>query len=118
MRFSGQVGWLSIQPCSASQATSIPSPRCGLPSVATSLPITYGGQDRTQVGDLATALQAATGETVQLAFVDQGYRGDASVVAAHADGLRRAGVAKIAAVLRRHAMYLREALALLGLYRA
>jgi transposase len=33
-------------------------------------------QDRAQVSDLAQAVQAATGENVQLAYVDQGYTGD------------------------------------------
>ena len=35
-------------------------------------------QDRAQVGALAEAVQAATGETVEVAFVDQGYTGDAA----------------------------------------
>ena len=33
-------------------------------------------QDRAQVADLAQAVQAATGENVQLAYVDQGYTGE------------------------------------------
>ncbi len=33
-------------------------------------------QDRAQVNDLAQAVQAATGENVQLAYVDQGYTGE------------------------------------------
>ncbi len=33
-------------------------------------------QDRAQVADLAAAVQAATGHTVTLAYVDQGYTGD------------------------------------------
>jgi transposase len=33
-------------------------------------------QDRAQVSDLAQAVQAATGEQVQVAFVDQGYTGE------------------------------------------
>src|SRR6185437_12991023 len=33
-------------------------------------------QDRTQVGELARAVQTATGENVQLAYVDQGYTGE------------------------------------------
>src|SRR3954464_1062716 len=33
-------------------------------------------QDRAQVGALAQAVQAATGENVQLAYVDQGYTGE------------------------------------------
>src|SRR5574341_1227835 len=33
-------------------------------------------QDREQVGQLAAAVQAVTGETVELAYVDHGYTGD------------------------------------------
>jgi transposase len=33
-------------------------------------------QDRAQVGDLAQAVQNATGENVEVAFVDQGYTGE------------------------------------------
>ena len=33
-------------------------------------------QDRDQVAEVAAAVQAATGETVEIAFVDQGYTGD------------------------------------------
>jgi transposase len=33
-------------------------------------------QDRSQVGELAQQVQAVTGESVELAFVDQGYTGD------------------------------------------
>jgi transposase len=33
-------------------------------------------QDRAQVGQLAQAVQEVTGQTVELAFVDQGYTGD------------------------------------------
>jgi transposase len=33
-------------------------------------------QDRAQVAELAEAVQEATGETVELAYVDQGYTGD------------------------------------------
>lgn len=32
-------------------------------------------QDRAQVGDLAQSVQAATGQNVALAYVDQGYTG-------------------------------------------
>jgi transposase len=45
-------------------------------------------QDRDQVGALATAVQAATGQTVELAFVDQGYTGDAPAAAAEEQGIR------------------------------
>jgi hypothetical protein len=36
-------------------------------------------QDRAQVGRLAEAVQAATGESVQAGFVDQGYTGEQRV---------------------------------------
>jgi transposase len=45
-------------------------------------------QDRDQVGELAAAVQAATGETVELAFVDQGYTGDAPAAAAQERGIQ------------------------------
>lgn len=35
-------------------------------------------QDRTQVGELVQQVQSVTGETVKLAFVDQGYTGEAA----------------------------------------
>jgi len=49
-------------------------------------------QDRAQVDQLATALQEATGEHVELAYVDQGYTGDAPATAAAAHGLELAVV--------------------------
>jgi transposase len=45
-------------------------------------------QDRAQVAELAEAVQAATGESVELAFVDQGYTGEAAAKSAAAHGLR------------------------------
>ncbi len=45
-------------------------------------------QDRAQVAELADAVQAATGETVEVAFVDQGYTGDDPAAAAAAHGIR------------------------------
>jgi transposase len=45
-------------------------------------------QDRAQVGDLAQALQAATGKNVELAYVDQGYTGEKPAAAAQEQGLR------------------------------
>jgi transposase len=45
-------------------------------------------QDRAQVGDLAERVQAVTGETVEVAFVDQGYTGEAAAAAAEAQGIR------------------------------
>lgn len=44
-------------------------------------------QERAQVGDLADALQEATGNTVELAWVDQGYTGDDPREAAEARGI-------------------------------
>jgi transposase len=45
-------------------------------------------QDRAQVEQLAAAVQAATGETVALAYVDQGYTGEHPAAAAAAHGIR------------------------------
>lgn len=45
-------------------------------------------QDRAQVAELAPQVQAVTGETVQVAFVDQGYTGETAAQAATAQGLR------------------------------
>jgi transposase len=45
-------------------------------------------QDRAQVGELSQALQEATGENVQLAFVDQGYTGKDPAAAAAAQGIK------------------------------
>ncbi len=44
-------------------------------------------QERAQVGKLADAVQEATGNAVELAWVDQGYTGDDPVEAAAARGL-------------------------------
>lgn len=46
------------------------------------------GQDRAQVAALAEAVQGVTGESVELAFVDQGYTGGAAAESAAAHGLR------------------------------
>jgi transposase len=45
-------------------------------------------QDRAQVAGLAEAVQEVTGESVELAFVDQGYTGEAAAESAAAHGLR------------------------------
>lgn len=45
-------------------------------------------QDRAQVTHLAAAVQAATDERVELAFVDQGYTGEAAATDAQAHGMR------------------------------
>jgi len=45
-------------------------------------------QDRAQVGALAAKVQEATGETVELAFVDQGYTGENAAEQAKAHGMR------------------------------
>ena len=45
-------------------------------------------QDRAQVGQIAQAVQEATGESVEVAFVDQGYTGDEPALAAAEHGLR------------------------------
>ena len=45
-------------------------------------------QERAQVADLAKQVQAATGRTVEVAFVDQGYTGDDAAAQAKAQGIR------------------------------
>ena len=45
-------------------------------------------QDRAQVDRLAAAVQAATGESVEIAYLDRGYTGEAPAAAAEAHGLR------------------------------
>ena len=45
-------------------------------------------QDRAQVGELAQAVQAATGENVQLAYVDQGYTGEHPAAEAIQHGIK------------------------------
>ena len=44
-------------------------------------------QDRSQVAEIAAAVQDATGETVTLAYVDQGYTGNVPKQAAAAHGI-------------------------------
>ncbi len=44
-------------------------------------------QDRDQVETLAAAVQEATGHSVELAYVDQGYTGEAPAAAARAHGI-------------------------------
>jgi transposase len=45
-------------------------------------------QDRAQVADLCASLQEATGETVEVAFVDQGYTGEDTRKAAATHGIQ------------------------------
>ena len=45
-------------------------------------------QERAQVGELAAQLQEVTGQSVELAYVDQGYTGEAAAQAAEAQGIR------------------------------
>jgi transposase len=45
-------------------------------------------QDRAQVGELARQIQEVTGDSVEIAFVDQGYTGDKPAAAAEAHGIR------------------------------
>jgi transposase len=45
-------------------------------------------QDRDQVADLAAHVQAVTGQSVEVAFVDQGYTGDQPLEAAAEQGIR------------------------------
>ncbi len=44
-------------------------------------------QERAQVAELAALVQDVTGQTVELAYVDQGYTGDAPAEAAAAEGI-------------------------------
>jgi transposase len=46
-------------------------------------------QERAQVGELARQVQHVTGQTVKLAFADQGYTGDAAAQAARDEGMER-----------------------------
>lgn len=45
-------------------------------------------QDRAQVGELAKQIQEVTGDSVEIAFVDQGYTGDKAAAAADEHGIR------------------------------
>ncbi len=54
-------------------------------------------QDRAQVAELAEAVQEATGETVEVAFVDQGYTGEQAEADAAAHGIRLEVVKHLAA---------------------
>jgi len=45
-------------------------------------------QDRAHVADLSAALQVATGESVEIAYVDQGYTGEQPASAAQAQGMQ------------------------------
>ena len=45
-------------------------------------------QDRAQVGELARSVREATGESVELAYVDRGYTGEKTAREAEAEGIR------------------------------
>ena len=45
-------------------------------------------QERAQVAELAAAVQAATGQNVEVAFVDEGYTGEEAAAAAAQEGIR------------------------------
>ena len=45
-------------------------------------------QDRAQVNELAKQIQEVTGDSVEVAFVDQGYTGEKTAAAAEAHGIR------------------------------
>ena len=49
-------------------------------------------QDRAQVGELAAAVQEVTGQTVEVAFVDQAYTGDVPATEAAQHGIQLAVV--------------------------
>jgi transposase len=50
--------------------------------------------ERTQVAALAAAVQVATGQSVEVAYVDQGYTGEEAAAAAAAHGIRLVVVAR------------------------
>ncbi len=56
-------------------------------------------QERAQVGELAAQVQAATGQSVELAWVDQGYTGQEAAAQAAVHGIRLE-VVKLAAAKR------------------
>jgi transposase len=45
-------------------------------------------QERSQVAELTAKIQEVTGKTVEIAFVDQGYTGEAAADAAKANGIK------------------------------
>lgn len=45
-------------------------------------------QDRAQVGQLAEAVQEVTGETIKLAYVDQGYSGETAAQETESNSMR------------------------------
>jgi len=45
-------------------------------------------QDRSQIGELAQLVQAATGETIEIASVDRGYTGETAADQAQAHGIQ------------------------------
>jgi transposase len=63
-------------------------------------------QERAQVADLAALVQDVTGQTVELAYVDQGYTGDAPAAAAAEQGLQLAVVKLPDAVGPKHGFVL------------
>lgn len=50
---------------------------------------TASDKDRAQVGELSSAVQEATGESVTIAHVDQGYTGSESAAAAKEHGIKQ-----------------------------
>jgi len=63
-------------------------PSIRLPNLLSLLVTPANEQDRAQVGELAQAVQEATGQSVEIAFVDAGYTGDAPAEAAKEHGIR------------------------------
>src|SRR5258706_247860 len=59
--------------------------------------------ERTQVAALAQAVQEATGQSVEVAYVDQGYTGEEAAAAAAAHGIRLVVVAPYLALLSQDA---------------
>jgi transposase len=50
--------------------------------------LTFDEQDRAQVSELAKRVQEETGETVEIAYVDQGYTGENAADAAGEHGIK------------------------------
>jgi transposase len=70
------------------RAVKCMQPSIRLPNLLSLLVTPANEQDRAQVGELAQAVQEATGQSVEIAFVDAGYTGDAPAEAAKEHGIR------------------------------
>ena len=70
------------------RAVKCMQPSIRLPNLLSLLVTPANEQDRAQGGELAQAVQEATGQSVEIAFVDAGYTGDAPAEAAKEHGIR------------------------------